>query len=369
AEADKERWINDAADWNIDGPYNRTALYDLCETTKWTPGLAFKCGQMRGGIGNIRNMFLSCLRYTIEAGGTSLIIPEITARAEDLIGLTQGKHLPFTYMFDLDFFRQSMAFACPQMRLVTHEAELGADLTKTGELYPKDLGPVDPSSGSLKSTKEWRSKFDSWLDTYKPPHGFSQATPTLVLLRFNLPSLFDWPIISDSSPFIVSYGRILRFSPSILHLAATVFYALNKAHSLNLPPNATGVPQKHKFYGAHLRTDVDAAAAGFASYAEQSGTYLSAAQNNTALIYLASGSGTDIGHFITDAAAKNISVATKFSLLESSAEYLDALEQLKKLKWDQQALVDYVLLLRSSQFGGTGASSFSWNIAFLRHVV
>jgi hypothetical protein len=303
--------------------------------------------------------------------GTSLIIPEITARDEDLIGLTHGKHLPFTYMFDLDFFRESMAFACPQMRLVTHETELGGkNLIKTDELYPKDLGgEVDPPSGCLKSTKEWRSKFDDWLSPYQPADGLSSASPVLVLLREDLPSLFDWPVVDDSSAFIVSYGRILRFDAAILRLAGTVFYALNKLYSLNLSPNVTGIPEKHKFYGAHLRTDADAVASGFASYDEQSTTYLNAAEENRAsLVYLASGSSADIEHFVKDAAERNIGVATKYSLLESSKEYSSALKQLKGLRWDQQALIDYVLLLRSSHFGGTYASSFSWNIAFLRHV-
>jgi hypothetical protein len=77
AEIEKAQWIQDAAGWNIDGPYNGTALHALCDSTKWQPGLAFKCGQMRGGIGNIRNMFLSCLRYVIEAGGNSFSLSSL----------------------------------------------------------------------------------------------------------------------------------------------------------------------------------------------------------------------------------------------------------------------------------------------------
>jgi hypothetical protein len=41
---------------------------------------------------------------------------------------------------------------------------------------------------------------------------------------------------------------------------------------------------------------------------------------------------------------------------------------LKGLSFDQQALVDYLVLLKSSQFAGVGHSSFAWNIALKRHV-
>jgi hypothetical protein len=55
----------------IDGPFDTTALTDLCSTRKWTPGLIFQCEPPEGGAVNIRNIFLNCLRYAIEAGGSS----------------------------------------------------------------------------------------------------------------------------------------------------------------------------------------------------------------------------------------------------------------------------------------------------------
>jgi len=42
---------------------------------------------------------------------------------------------------------------------------------------------------------------------------------------------------------------------------------------------------------------------------------------------------------------------------------------LNELTWDQQGLVDYEALLRSSSLGGTWETSFSWNVAMRRHVV
>ena len=45
------------------------------------------------------------------------------------------------------------------------------------------------------------------------------------------------------------------------------------------------------------------------------------------------------------------------------------MEELEKLKWDQRALVDYLVLLKGQEFAGVGHSIFSWNVAMKRHDV
>jgi hypothetical protein len=42
---------------------------------------------------------------------------------------------------------------------------------------------------------------------------------------------------------------------------------------------------------------------------------------------------------------------------------------MEEMTWDQLALVDYEILIRSNVFGGTWESSFAWNIAVRRHEV
>jgi len=43
---------------------------------------------------------------------------------------------------------------------------------------------------------------------------------------------------------------------------------------------------------------------------------------------------------------------------------MDALE---RLRWDQRALVDYLVLLKAQDFAGVGHSSFSWQVVMTRH--
>ncbi len=52
-----------------------------------------------------------------------------------------------------------------------------------------------------------------------------------------------------------------------------------------------------------------------------------------------------------------------------SKGFKDELIELHNLSCDLQNLVDYEVLLRAGNFGGTWESSFHWNVAMRRHVV
>lgn len=198
------------------------------------------------------------------------------------------------------------------------------------------------------------------------PDGFDANKPVLVLIK---QAFFEYDINTDPAPFVATFGRIVRFREDIRRLSAIVIYAMEKKYKLGFNPAPVGIPEARKFYGAHLRTAVDATAAGFAPYEEQSAAYLEMAhKNNLTVAYIASGSPPDIQRITTTAAEQGISVTTKNALLEGDPEFKDALAEMKALTWDQQALIDYMVLLRSSAFGGTWASSFAWNIALRRHV-
>ncbi len=65
----KAAFVETAINTEIDGPFDRRPLASLCQKAKWTDNLIFSCGAPQGGIGNVRNVFLNCVRYAIEAGG------------------------------------------------------------------------------------------------------------------------------------------------------------------------------------------------------------------------------------------------------------------------------------------------------------
>ncbi|KAI7108277.1 hypothetical protein KC352_g36609, partial [Hortaea werneckii] len=123
------------------------------------------------------------------------------------------------------------------------------------------------------------------------------------------------------------------------------------------------------FYGAHLRTEADAQAIGWlnepnTNFSAQTDAYIAhALSHGLRTIYVSSGSAEEIARFASKAASHSppLTVVSKHSLLPPQG-----LRDLDALTWDQQALVDYEVLLRASVFGGFVKSSFSYNIAMTR---
>lgn len=68
---EKGSFVKKALQTEIDGPFDGEWISRLCNSREWVPGLIAKCDAPQGGIGNVRNVFLNCIRYAIEAGGMS----------------------------------------------------------------------------------------------------------------------------------------------------------------------------------------------------------------------------------------------------------------------------------------------------------
>jgi hypothetical protein len=116
----------------------------------------------------------------------------------------------------------------------------------------------------------------------------------------------------------------------------------------------------NNFLGVHLRTSIDATAAGWANFTIQSKRYLKLAEEQkVSMIYVASGNNEDVEKFAKLALPRI--VVTKRDLLN-----MTELAELDELSWDQQAEVDWLIIERASFFAGIVQSSFSWNVALGR---
>jgi hypothetical protein len=65
----KEKFVQDFLDNEIDGPMDLRPLTEFCASRDYVPGLIFKCQPVAGGVGNVKNEMLNCLRFAFEAGG------------------------------------------------------------------------------------------------------------------------------------------------------------------------------------------------------------------------------------------------------------------------------------------------------------
>lgn len=300
--------------------------------------------------GNVRNDIISTLRYSIEAG-VAIIGPFIIQRSPDLIEIDTKNETDISYLFDQAFMRSKLAHACPELRFFDSREDFektSTALTMVIQATPRDLpqdeGPVTSISPALDA----------------------QPAPAGSNLRVIFPAPFAYlPICIDGAPFADSIGGFIPFRQDAQRLAAAVLCTLAWRDSphLNSSSPASAPPA---FFGAHLRTAVDATAAGFPGYDMQAPRYFEIAKaHNLTSVFLASGDSQTTKQFIAEGLLEDppLYVVTKHDLLDPAD-----LKLLDGMSWDQQALVDYLVLVASSYFAGVSASSFSANVMVKRRV-
>lgn len=300
--------------------------------------------------GNVRNDVIATLRYAIEAG-VAIIGPFINQRAPDLIKLDTDIEIDVSHFFDLAFMRTKLANACPKLRFFNsredfEKASTGPTLNITASPrdLPQDKGPVTSISPA----------FDA------------QPVPAGSNLRVIFPAPFIYlPVCIDGAPFADSIGGFIPFRQDAQRLAAAVLSTLAWRYNPHLD-NSSPASTPPAFFGAHLRTAADAKAAGFPGYERQAPRYFEIAKaHNLTSVFVASGDYNATKQFIADGLLQDppLNVMTKYDLLDrADVKLLDG------MGWDQQALVDYLVLVASSYFAGTARSSFSANVAVKRRV-
>lgn len=368
-----------------DAPFVAWPLARVCsENKRWTPGLVFVCDNNSGGIGNIRNFILTCLRYAIEAGATGLALPTIQSRSvEKLADLFVGDQLPFAYFFDEAHFRRGLAEACPQMTVYGDDLAgvpgLDAEDLHAGRVRPER---ITPNHFGLRGGCDVRDlnrhsglfgeRFHASLRE-KDQSQQQRLGPTGVLkprlVRMNWGVQWNWPVLQDGPEFAASFGGLLRFRDEILSLGERTADAMRKLASTH--PGGDG----RSFVGFHLRTESDALRS-WPSFENQTAAYLARVASLDPApprhVYLATGNATEAAKLAALAEAQQgLRVVTKHELLRTSGVSGggELLRQLDALSWDQQALVDYVVLLRCGFFLGVSPSSFSMNVALKRHLM
>lgn len=255
----------------------------------------------------------------------------------------------------------SVAEACPQLRLIDSINDLWdvPSVQTPYDLQPEKLTADFNPPGVLQKPEMWLGQFQKWLnDTIS----FSPTPDQPALIVLDKPFL-QFPLTYDRGEFVTNFGRILRFREDVRRLAGNVLYALDVHFDLNLDPTKSIRPRT--FYGAHL-TGKDPLGLSYHDQVES----LSQEAKSRALtdFYVSAMEPEDTIEFATDAARYNLSVATKESLL-STPGYEGLKLELNQLTLDQQAMVDYEVLLRSSFFSGARESVIAWNVAMKRHVV
>ena len=234
------------------------------------------------------------------------------------------------------------------------------NLLQVQEFYPKDMN-VDydgcDSRGVNRHLDQFRPKFDRWLEERK---GWPSAEEP-ISVRFKWATFFEWPTYRDGPELATTFGDILRIRKDIVELAQAALKEMSVFSGVKPKKNKFNAP----YLGVHLRTESDALEF-WPSFDEQSDGYLKAGKSHGLKhAYLACGSPTEAKRFAAKAwNVTQLRVATKMDLLKAENK-----AKLDALSWDQQALVDFLMLEKSAHFTGCSFSSFAMNIAFRRHLM
>jgi len=186
------------------------------------------------------------------------------------------------------------------------------------------------------------------------PADLTSAVP--VVHRFEL-AYFQWSTTIDPPLFWRNFGRLLKFTPNVIELASEVYANL-------VGPGPIG----QAFFGIHLRIEKDVGEA-WGLFEELCRDYVNLLQARPlTLVYLAGGDTAGLPRFRAYLAKqhgrKQHTVQTKTTLLSS-----ESLSRLEAMPFDQQAQVDYLVLLMSEFHAGTAASSFTANLGARRHLL
>ncbi|RYP30491.1 hypothetical protein DL767_006232 [Monosporascus sp. MG133] len=344
-----------------EAPFIGWPLERLCNESKRVEGLVFICDNNSGGIGNIRNYIQTCLRYALEVGATGLTIPTIRRRNETDLADLFTNYLPFTYMFDELHFRDAFEAHCPHVNIYDNATVIPGVVDAEREIEhitPKDFGDREECHpwDQNRHAHRFGDRFRDWLSrgTKRPPPSANYTR----LIRFNWGVLWDWQIWYDGPEFATTFGHVLKFNERLLRIGNTVLSNMHKVSRAQGDENG-------RFLGMHLRTESDAWSS-WPTYHEQFQNFQTkTSQGGFGAAYLATGNAAEARRFATDAETSlpGMKVVSKRDLLSG-----EDLEELGALTFDQQGIVDFVVLLGSDFFVGTMPSSFSVYTAMKRHL-
>lgn len=203
--------------------------------------------------------------------------------------------------------------------------------------------------------------------------------------------LWEYPVYRDGPELANTFGGLCKFNPQVMRLGKQVLAGMRayaRDEYLLRSANAGGDDKKRRrdaeadeeeeamseFLGMHLRSEADALDF-WPTYEMQEQGYLGRVRQLAdegrrvpRVAYVASGNATETDKL--RAAAASAEAPLGGLTLVSKTDLLDAasVAELEALSWDQQGLVDYIVLTGAAYFMGNSRSSFTISVSLKRHL-
>ena len=311
-------------------------LSQICIDTKWEPGLYINCTNILPlpnnppgtanpqGIANTVNVMLICLRWAID-GGLGFVLPRIAVRSQKDIRYFD-EWADYEYLFDTNHLKETLARECPQLKIVD------SDFNVTKVIRTERIALQRYSYGEYKIH----------VNDIIQKNNINPSALAPIAIWEN-EQLFNWRFDTDSMIAL----KTLRTAVKPNGIIRSISNSLSDILPL-------------EYIGFHLRLEADMVVG---SYTEQISFFLKHYEkltNPSKYIYVSLGDRNVEDRFRSEMNTLELDVISKWSLSSINATLE---EEMKALRFDQLAYLEWSILARSSYFFGCGESSFSFSIA------
>jgi hypothetical protein len=166
----RTKFINVAEKTTLSEDFNTAAIEEVCASRSWPNDVVFQCDKIIGGIGNVRQEVLTCVRWAIEMGA-GMIIPNVHPRVDS--NSTKGEETANSYqepaslstLLDQDLFLERMEEACPQMRIYSN-----AEVIAQEEGPVQSVGVLGGARGKMEKSR-MREVEVTWITAHRAAVG------------------------------------------------------------------------------------------------------------------------------------------------------------------------------------------------------
>lgn len=327
------------------------ALKQLCAKPDYREDLFLDCQIGAGGMTTLLSHFKSCF-YLGLGLGMNVILPRSPKRSAALtFNLESHEHLPLSHWLDEEYLINTIAKTCPQTKLIKMtEEQISVVPTHQIMTIETDDAPFGSAMGPYAADdaeRAWRPFYQAKLDAIAKSDMTIVRTTTRAM-QFN--------ITAGQTSIFNELQYLMRMTPSVRRLI-------------------DAVKPSDPYFGIHFRAEADVAHdALWTSSTTQLARVFDTAERARRkyafswpkVIYLACGDKNMTALFRETAAKTGWTVLDKWSILERHQDGTALMQELDALDFDQEAFIDYAMLLISRFFIGTGISAFSYSVAHLR---
>ncbi|KAK1987729.1 hypothetical protein LZ30DRAFT_795347, partial [Colletotrichum cereale] len=303
--------------------------------------------------------------------------------ADDVSNFRTTDYVPLGHLIDENRFYGTLKEHCPA--LVIHPPDYDhPQLRRLPKLSPVlDLDierisePGMPADFSVpKDPRQWAPAFSKWLLSATKGQQPSNEAPVILSID---KIMFSWPTWYDSPSLVRHFGELVRPRHEVRTIAAAALQEMQDEYGTHIDFRNRNEPavRDNAFVGVHLRVEKDAIDYHWLSYENQL-DYLKQRlgqrkgpdvpvpdtdlpQGDKVLLYVASGDTDGVKRL-----AKDLPFATIVTKMDILPDATLSGARLRNLTWDQQALVDMLILEHSGYFIGVRDSTFSWHMALRR---